>query len=114
MRGNNGLKLKLKRFRKRRQGGHSTIGLPSLDGWNRSWGLCKEGRMIYLALEDAEGDGAVHLITKQQNKWWQCYAHVGIALPLFERTREPVNTLCTSLAHFRLHEHHSKIILVQS
>ena len=68
---------------------HITIGLPSLDGRDRSWGLCKEGRIIYLALEDAEGDGAVHLITKQQNKWWQCYAHVGIALSLSERPRDP-------------------------
>ena len=63
--------------------------------------------MIYLALEDAKGDGAINLIAKQQNKWWQCYAPVGIALRLPERSRESATMLCTPLAHFCSHEPHS-------
>ena len=63
--------------------------------------------MIYLALEDAKGDGAVNLIAKQQNKWLQCYAPVGIALRFPERSRESATMLCTPLPHFRSHEPHS-------
>ena len=57
----------------------------------------EEGMLIYSALEDAMGGGAMDSIDREQTKKWQCNAPVWHCTDTFKRTKRVCMLACRSL-----------------